>query len=136
MYNEDGSELTDHDRYLLKVKTQLVGTWDIQSMNIEYVGGGYDVIQKFSKIVFNADNSMRYYKDGYPANKGYYKIDDYKITCYTEDYYDMVITYQIEDIQSGYLEETGFSYMEKTSITASTVVASGGITLKKETNNQ
>lgn len=134
---DGGDELTWHDRHLLRIKSQLVGTWDIQFMSIDDLG--YDSpLETFSKtlegkgyrIVFNADNTMQYYRDGYPANKGSYEIDDYFIICYTEDYYDMYIQYEIEDIQSDYLKETKYSYRNGNS-----TMANGRITLQKTTIN-
>lgn len=134
----DGDEgQTEQDRYWLRVKAQLIGTWEIQFMSIENLGYN-SPLEVFSEtlegkgysIVFNEDNTMRYYRDGNPANEGHYIVEDYEIYCYTEDYYDMIIHFDVEDIQSGYLEKAGYDYRNGNSF-----IANGSITLKKKTIN-
>lgn len=135
---DDGHELTDWEKYLLKIQAQLVGTWDIQFMSVDEVYYGYDAINKFSKIfenegyriVFNSDNTMRYYRDGYPANRGYYEVTGNEIICYTENYYDMHISCDLDEIQTGHLEKSNYAYNDDRG-SSSSVAAYGRITLQK-----
>lgn len=141
--DDDGHELTDWEKYLLRVQAQLIGSWDIQFMSIDEVVYGYDALNKFSKtfenegyrIVFNSDNTMRYYRDGYPANRGYYEITGHEIICYTENFYDMYISCDLDDIQAGHLEESNYGYNDDRG-SSSSAAAYGRITLQKTSSEE